>query len=105
VFFCGALHAGWGDFLESSGGAGNEKDARQVSGHCVFLNVRISLRGFVALAGRPQHSVSALKMQTHQTRGQCSFSFIFSLRVSLSSVGFSAWREVFDWNLKGLFTM
>jgi hypothetical protein len=32
VFFCGALHAGWGDFLESSGGAGNEKDARQVSG-------------------------------------------------------------------------
>jgi hypothetical protein len=52
----------WGDFLESSGGAGNEKDARQVSGHCVFLNVRISLRGFErkrAVAGRPQHSVSA----------------------------------------------
>ena len=78
-----------------------------------FLNVRISLRGFerkravgfVALAGSPHRSVSALKMQIHQTRGQCSFSFNFSLRVSLSSVGFSAWREVFDWNLKGLFTM
>jgi hypothetical protein len=32
VFFCGALHTGCGDFLESSGGAGNEKDARQLTG-------------------------------------------------------------------------
>jgi hypothetical protein len=32
VFFCGTLHAGWEDFLESDGGAGNEKDAQEVSG-------------------------------------------------------------------------
>jgi hypothetical protein len=91
-------------------------EMKKMRGRCRavrFLNVRISLRGFerkravgfVALAGRPQHSVSALKMQTHQTRGQCSFSFIFSLRVSFSSAGVPPWREVFDWNLKGLFTM
>jgi hypothetical protein len=42
---------------------------------------------------------------TNQTRGQGSFSFILSLRASLLSVGIPSWREVFDWNLKGLFTM
>lgn len=30
VFFCGTLHSGWEDFLEISGGAGNEKDAQEV---------------------------------------------------------------------------
>jgi hypothetical protein len=31
-FFVERFMRDWGDFLESSGGAGNEKDARQVSG-------------------------------------------------------------------------
>ena len=50
----------WGDFLESSGGAGNEKDARQEAGHGVFLMRGFERKraiGFVALAGRLQHSV------------------------------------------------
>jgi hypothetical protein len=119
VFFCGALHAGWGDFLESSGGAGNEKDARQVSGGvcrkeklsaqvrwpCVMVFALQFSFGSSALAGRPQHNAIPKRTPTNQTRGQGSFSFIFSLRASLSSVGIPSWREVFDWNLKELFTM
>ena len=35
-FFVERFMRDWGDFLESSGGAGNEKDARQVSGGAFF---------------------------------------------------------------------